>query len=80
MALVAKAHGLGLMIGGMVETELAMTASACLAGGLGGFGFVDLDTFFFMAPRPLKGGFAVRGATLDVGALGVGHGVKVLAL
>jgi L-Ala-D/L-Glu epimerase len=80
MALVAKAHGLRLMIGGMVETELAMTASACLAGGIGGFDFVDLDTFFFMAPRPLTGGFAVRGATLDVGALGVGHGVEVTAL
>ena len=41
---VARAAGLGLMIGGMVEGKMAMSASACLAAGFGGFAFVDLDT------------------------------------
>jgi L-alanine-DL-glutamate epimerase-like enolase superfamily enzyme len=77
MANVARAHGLELMIGGMVETELAMTASACLAAGMGGFRYIDLDTFFFMGPRPLSGGFRVRGAELDLAALGPGHGVAL---
>jgi L-alanine-DL-glutamate epimerase-like enolase superfamily enzyme len=77
MASVARAHGLGLMIGGMVETELSMTASASLAGGMGGFRYVDLDTFFFMGPRPLTGGFGVRGPELDLEAIGAGHGVEV---
>jgi L-alanine-DL-glutamate epimerase-like enolase superfamily enzyme len=77
MASVALAHGLGLMIGGMVETELSMTASASLAAGMGGFRYVDLDTFFFMGPRPLSGGFGVRGPELDLAALGPGHGVEV---
>lgn len=77
MALVARAQGLGLMIGGMVETELSMTASACLAAGLGGFRHVDLDTFFFMGPRPLAGGFAVSGPELTVDAIALGHGVSV---
>lgn len=79
MARVAQAHGLELMIGGMVETELAMTASACLAAGMGGFRYVDLDTFFFMGPRPLSGGFAVRGAELDLTGLGPGHGVLFIS-
>jgi L-alanine-DL-glutamate epimerase-like enolase superfamily enzyme len=79
MASVAQAHGLELMIGGMVETELAMTASACLAAGMGGFRYVDLDTFFFMGPRPLLGGFAVQGAELDLRAIGPGHGVAVIS-
>ncbi|PQQ01165.1 L-Ala-D/L-amino acid epimerase [Prunus yedoensis var. nudiflora] len=41
---VAKASGLTLMIGGMVETRLAMGFAGHLAAGLGCFKFVDLDT------------------------------------
>lgn len=72
----ARAAGLGLMIGGMVETELCMTTSACFAGGLGGFSFVDLDTPLFMASRPLAGGFEQRGARLTVSGIVAGHGVS----
>ena len=36
------------MIGGMMESSLAMTAGAHLALGLGGFDYVDLDTPFFI--------------------------------
>jgi L-alanine-DL-glutamate epimerase-like enolase superfamily enzyme len=36
------------MIGGMMESSLAMTASAHLAAGLGCFDFIDLDTPFFI--------------------------------
>lgn len=46
--LLAKKAGLGLMIGGMLESSLAMTASAHFAIGLGGFKYVDLDTPFFL--------------------------------
>lgn len=76
IAVAAKALGRRLMIGGMVETELAMSASACLAAGLGGFEFVDLDTPLFMRQRPLTGGFAQRGPRLDVAAIDLGHGVR----
>jgi L-alanine-DL-glutamate epimerase-like enolase superfamily enzyme len=71
----ARQLGLGLMIGGMVETRLAMTVSACIAGGLGGFCELDLDTPLFMRDDRLSGGFAQNGPDLDVSALGVGHGV-----
>ncbi len=48
IVLFAKANGMRLMIGGMMETSLAMTTSAHLAAGLGCFEFVDLDTPFFI--------------------------------
>lgn len=51
IARLAKAHGIKLMIGGMMESSLAMTASAHLAAGVGGFDYIDLDTPFF-----IKGG------------------------
>lgn len=72
---VAKAAGLKLMIGGNVESILAMTVSACFAAGQGGFDFADLDTPLFMAENPFDGGFAMAGGTLSVAHLAAGHGV-----
>jgi len=48
IALLVRKNGLKLMIGGMMESALAMTAAAHLASGLGGFDYVDLDTPFFV--------------------------------
>jgi L-Ala-D/L-Glu epimerase len=75
VAAVARAAGLGLMIGGMVESMLAMTASACFAAGLGGFSFVDLDTPMFLAENPFDGGFVQRGPALSLEEIRAGHGV-----
>jgi len=75
MALGARAAGLELMIGGLVETRLAMSTSACLAGGVGGFSFVDLDTPLFMADDPFQGGFTDEWPRLGLGAIERGHGV-----
>jgi L-alanine-DL-glutamate epimerase-like enolase superfamily enzyme len=73
----AQRLGFGLMMGGMVETRLAMTVSACIAGGIGGFEELDLDTPLFMRDDRLRGGFAQHGPALDVGLgqLTSGHGV-----
>jgi L-alanine-DL-glutamate epimerase-like enolase superfamily enzyme len=76
LAAVARAAGLGLMIGGMVESTLAMTVSACFAAGLGGFSFVDLDTPFFLESEPFEGGFVTTGPHLDLSGVTVGHGVR----
>lgn len=73
----ARAHGLGLMIGGMVESEIAMTVSACLAAGQGGFGFVDLDTPLFLASSPTAGGSERSGAKLRLDRIAAGHGVEL---
>lgn len=51
IAKIAKSAGLGLMIGGMVETEVAMTASLHFAAGTGIIDWLDLDTPFFIAQR-----------------------------
>ena len=75
IAATARAAGLELMIGGMVESILAMTMSAHLACGLGGFRFVDLDTPFFLAENPFDGGFHVNGGTLSIAHIRAGHGV-----
>jgi L-alanine-DL-glutamate epimerase-like enolase superfamily enzyme len=75
IAAVAKAAGLGLMIGGMVEAKMAMSASACFAAGLGGFAFVDLDTPLFLAEDPFDGGYTQEGERLDLSGIALGHGV-----
>ncbi|HTV17502.1 MAG TPA: dipeptide epimerase [Polyangiaceae bacterium] len=71
----ARAGGMSLMIGGMLESSLAMSASACFAAGLGGFEFVDLDTPLFMSSSPFVGGFALSADQIDVAVITRGHGV-----
>ncbi len=71
----ARAAGLGLMIGGNVESILAMTVSACFAAGLGGFRFADLDTPLFLATNPFVGGYALDGGMISVAHIKAGHGV-----
>ncbi len=78
VAIVAEAKRLGLrtMIGGMVETRLAMGTSACLAAGIGGFSIVDLDTPLFLAEDPFTGGITYRGDRVDVTTIDRGHGCQ----
>jgi len=77
LSMIAEARrlGFGLMLGGMVETRLCMTFSACIAGGLGGFEELDLDTPLFMKDDRLEGGFEQRGPELDLLPVALGHGV-----
>jgi L-alanine-DL-glutamate epimerase-like enolase superfamily enzyme len=74
IAAAARDEGLGLMIGGNVESLLAMTMSAHFAAGLGGFRFVDLDTPLFLATNPFHGGYALTGGHISVAAIAAGHG------
>jgi L-alanine-DL-glutamate epimerase-like enolase superfamily enzyme len=75
IAAVARSAGMGLMIGGMVESSLAMTTSACFAAGQGGFSYIDLDTPLFMADSPLVGGMRYSGSRIDLDHIQAGHGV-----
>lgn len=79
LLLEAHAGELQVMIGGMVETEISMTVSACLAAGSGGAEYVDLDTPLFLGERPLSGGFTQLGPVLELGGIPRGHGVSVTA-
>lgn len=74
IATIAKANRTGLMIGGMVETRIAMGFSAHFAAGLGGFDWIDLDTPLLLAEDPVCGGYIAKGPCyqLDVGSYGHG--------
>jgi L-alanine-DL-glutamate epimerase-like enolase superfamily enzyme len=70
----AERAGIDRMIGGLVETRLAMGTSACIAAGLGGFLVVDLDTPLFLAGDPFRGGIRYDGDVVDLRTIDVGHG------
>lgn len=73
--LIARASGLKVMVGGMVETPLAMGAAAHLAAGLGGVSFVDLDTPLWLSENPTRGiGFG-HGGEYDLSGVKAGIGV-----
>jgi L-Ala-D/L-Glu epimerase len=76
--IVAAACACGMlpMIGGMVETRVAMGTSACLAAGLGGFAFIDLDTPLFLAEDPFEGGCTYDAQRLILRAIDAGHGCR----
>ncbi len=76
IALIARASGLGLMIGGMVESSLAMACSAHFAAGLGGFDFIDLDTPLWFKRDPMRGVSFAKGGVYDLSAVKAGIGVK----
>jgi L-alanine-DL-glutamate epimerase-like enolase superfamily enzyme len=61
----AKASGLKLMIGGMLETRIAMGCSFSLVLGLGGFDVLDLDTPLLLVNDPVTGGYRYEGSRLQ---------------
>ncbi len=74
IAAVCRAGHVRLMIGGMIETKLAMCCSAHFAAGNGGFDYVDLDTPLLLAEDPFEGGYKRQGGfyTLDHIQAGIG--------
>lgn len=71
----ARAEGLKLMAGAMVETRLGLVSMAHVVWALGGVEWVDLDTAFLLADDPYDGGWTARGADLEVHA-SAGLGVR----
>ena len=57
--------GLKLMVGGMVETRIAMGCSFSLVLGMKGFDVLDLDTPLLLADDPISGGYQYHGPRLD---------------
>jgi len=74
IAAIAKAAGIDIMMGGMVETRLAMGFAAHFAAGLGGFAWIDLDTPLLLAADPVRGGYVANGAEYDLDTGSAGHG------
>ena len=57
----ARAEGLQLMAGAMVETRVGLLAMAHVVAALGGVDWVDLDTAFLLAHDPFEGGWQANG-------------------
>ncbi|MDC0742654.1 dipeptide epimerase [Polyangium mundeleinium] len=74
----AKEAGMPIMIGGMVETRLGMTAGAHVAAALGGVDFVDLDTAWLLDGDPYRGGYEADGPRYELSAE-PGLGVTAIA-
>jgi o-succinylbenzoate synthase len=64
IASLARMSGLRLMIGGMMETRVAMGCSFSLVLGMGGFEVLDLDTPLLMEIDPVEGGYNYEGPQL----------------
>ncbi|HXT98173.1 MAG TPA: enolase C-terminal domain-like protein [Polyangia bacterium] len=62
----ARAAGLGLMAGAMVETRIGLLAMAHVVAALGGVEWVDLDTAFLLARDPFVGGWQADGPRLTL--------------
>ncbi|EHP83569.1 dipeptide epimerase [Methanotorris formicicus] len=73
---VAKASGLDLMIGCMLESNVGLSPSVHLACGTGEFSYIDLDSHVFLKELPLSGGFEVDGQKLIVKNIKEGIGIK----
>ncbi len=72
---LARAAGVKLMMGEMLETELASACAAQFAAGLGGFDFIDLDTPLLIKEKVLRGGrYISSGGVYDVAAIKSGIG------
>jgi L-alanine-DL-glutamate epimerase-like enolase superfamily enzyme len=76
VAALCRASHVGLMVGCMVESRLAVAAAAHLVAGLGGFAYVDLDTPMLLATDPFVGGYEQRGGVYDVSGVKRGLGVE----
>jgi L-alanine-DL-glutamate epimerase-like enolase superfamily enzyme len=64
----ARAAGLRLMAGAMVETRVGLLAMAHVVAALGGVDWVDLDTAFLLTDDPFTGGWICDGPRLRLTA------------
>lgn len=64
IAAFTLASGLKLMVGGMVETRIAMGCSFSLVLGMSGFEILDLDTPLLLGFDPISGGYRYEGPRL----------------
>lgn len=65
IAELAQASGVGLMIGGMVESRVAMGCSWSIVLGVGGFEILDLDMPLLLSSDPIQGGYQYEESSLQ---------------
>lgn len=80
IAQAARKAGIELMIGGMMESSLAMTAAAHVAAGLGCFKYVDLDTPFFIRDGLRQNPYLSSDGVYDLKNVKAGVGIEVMRI
>lgn len=73
---IAQSYGLGLMVGCMIESRLALSMAVHMVAGLGGFGYFDLDGHLSLAEEPIAGGFKDQAGILSVAHVQAGIGAE----
>jgi len=66
IASIARAAGLGLMMGTMLESPVGQSASLHIAAASGSFSNFDLDSDMLLADNPIRGGFSRSGSILTL--------------
>ena len=75
---LARAHGLGTMVGSMMETHIGVGAAASLVAAYGTTAVSDLDAAWWAATSPVIGGLVYDQATVVLPS-GPGLGIEGLA-
>jgi L-Ala-D/L-Glu epimerase len=71
---LATAHGMGTIVGSMMESQIGLGAAASLVAAYGTSATSDLDAAWWLASSPVRGGIRYDGATVvlpDAPGLGV---------
>lgn len=71
---LAAAHGVGTVVGSMMESQIGVGAAASLVAAYGTTAVADLDAAWWLAWSPVRGGIRYDGATVvlpDTPGLGV---------
>lgn len=63
---LARAHGLGVVVGSMMETHVGVGAAAALVAAYGTTAVSDLDAAWWLAESPVEGGIAYAGGTITL--------------
>jgi L-alanine-DL-glutamate epimerase-like enolase superfamily enzyme len=74
---VASAHGLGVVMGCMIESQIGIGAAAALAAAISPTTVHDLDGAWWLESSPYRGGMAYSGSELVLPD-GLGLGVDGL--
>lgn len=72
---LCKKHKIKLMIGVMMESQIATTAAAHFAVGVGGIDFIDLDSAYFMKDKVTRGYTIGKDGVYDLSSIKAGIGV-----
>ncbi len=78
MIRLARAHGIGFIVGSMMEGPIGVGAAASLVAAFGSTLTSDLDAAWWLAGRPVVGGILYDGSTIVLPA-GPGLGVEGLS-